>query len=154
MHHRKTRNNYKATKAALTFGAMRFSFAIICLLAFFARFSVVLGHDCEKVNIFSSINEKTSLADEHQHAGHVSEKAATISGLDCHSVAQSEKHHDHETCPVCIKYEELQKDSFFSHYFSIAIFPQNILISVISIPESVVFREKKYTPLPRAPPLV
>lgn len=143
----KSRRSYKRQTA----GAARLRFAVICLLAFLARYSVVVAHDCDRVNIFSEFSGRdVSTANRVHHAGHTSGSATAELSAKC----EDGKNHEHETCPVCQKFEKLQKDGFFFHNFSIIVLPQNAFISVITTPGSVIFVGRKYTPLPRAPPLV
>ncbi|MDH5655971.1 MAG: hypothetical protein OEZ34_08685 [Spirochaetia bacterium] len=94
-----------------------FAASFYCLFAFFARYSVHYGHDCETINPWQKENipETAALPTATSHCH--DEKKETHSP-EHHSGDE----HKHSECQVCHSYEELVQSIFEEYSPSLKIF--------------------------------
>jgi len=116
--------------------------SLYCLFAFFARYSVHYGHDCDQINPWQK-NE-------------TSQVAVTISKMEhcrVHGAGDDAKKHDHEDCQVCHSYDELVKSVF--EKFSPTVDMQLTGVEIVSESEAFTpFSEQHSSFRPRGPPSI
>lgn len=69
---------------------------IVCLFAFFARYTVQLGHDCEVISPWVTLSHKAEVSGE-----------ICVSDQTLSAVQHEENNHNHEECPVCASYNQI-----------------------------------------------
>ena len=128
---------------------VRRRFALFCLLAFFARFSVTLGHDCGEVNIIQKISRVRAAAPCRNHLARASADGTGVPK----SGAKTPPCHQHKTCEICKNYEQLFKEFSVFPFVAVIDVPQSFFTGLFPALRCPSYRGEMLTLLPRAPPL-
>ena len=115
--------NFFTIKIKHTVWNRAFAASVYCLFAFFARYTVHYGHECDEINPWQK-------SEKH------SEVKTAISKSNCHSTSthngdhlkDKTEEHKHSDCQICHSYEELVQSIFEEFTPSIAIQIENIEI--------------------------
>ena len=87
--------------------------ALLCLIAFQARYVVFFGHNCEVVNPYNPF-EKQSVSQEKSET-HCEKHGSTGAVADAQS-DNHHNHHEHGDCIICNIYDQLLNSSSYIVY--------------------------------------
>lgn len=124
--------------------------AILCLIAFQARYVVFFGHNCEVVNPYNPF-EKQNVSQEKSET-HCEKHDATEVAADTQS-KEHHSHHKHSDCIICSIYDQLLNSSSYIVY-GVDISTLNFNTIDYRLPlDQAVKLSVVYNPLlPRGPP--
>ena len=127
-----------------------FVYALIGLFAFFARYTVHFGHDCEVLSPWKSIQEEGMVAGKH-------DSAPVLAQSQCHHSSSSEKNdstnHSHETCPICSAYDQLQSGATLTYDVNFQITTTVLQLTATEVTTAIPFQINTFNHSPRSPPV-
>ena len=130
-----------------------FVYVFIGLFAFFARYTVHFGHDCEVLSPWKIIKGvETTTAKKNTNS--------SVARSHCHhtnSEKESDKkrntNHNHETCPICSAYDQLQSGAALTCDINFQITNATKQVVSAELNGIVLFQKNNFNHSPRSPPV-